>query len=63
MPFTGMPLAGVNPTVSSLAAAGLRMPGQPTPNCVLLISNLNEEVGIITAYLFHLNNFFYFSFS
>lgn len=45
MPFTGMPLAGVNPTAAALGAAGLRMPGQPSLNCVLLVSNLNEEVG------------------
>ncbi|XP_063587969.1 polypyrimidine tract-binding protein 1-like isoform X18 [Penaeus indicus] len=43
MPFTGMPLAGVTPTAAALGAAGIRLPGQPSPNCVLLVSNLNEE--------------------
>ncbi|XP_069987136.1 polypyrimidine tract-binding protein 2 isoform X28 [Penaeus vannamei] len=44
MPFTGMPLAGVTPTAAALGAAGIRLPGQPSPNCVLLVSNLNEEM-------------------
>ncbi|KAL7642751.1 UNVERIFIED_CONTAM: hypothetical protein RMT77_006039 [Armadillidium vulgare] len=45
MPFSGMPLAGVNPTAAALgAASGLRMPGQTALNCVLLVSNLNEEM-------------------
>ncbi|XP_063587960.1 polypyrimidine tract-binding protein 2-like isoform X10 [Penaeus indicus] len=41
---TGMPLAGVTPTAAALGAAGIRLPGQPSPNCVLLVSNLNEEM-------------------
>ncbi|XP_045134722.1 polypyrimidine tract-binding protein 1-like isoform X18 [Portunus trituberculatus] len=40
----GMPLAGVTPTAAALGAAGIRLPGQPSPNCVLLVSNLNEEM-------------------
>ncbi|KAK4322926.1 hypothetical protein Pmani_006327 [Petrolisthes manimaculis] len=44
MPFTGMPLAGVTPSAAALGAAGIRLPGQPSPNCVLLVSNLNEEM-------------------
>ncbi|XP_069948816.1 polypyrimidine tract-binding protein 1 isoform X2 [Cherax quadricarinatus] len=44
MPFTGMPLAGVTPTAAALGAAGIRLPGQASPNCVLLVSNLNEEM-------------------
>ncbi|XP_066940885.1 polypyrimidine tract-binding protein 2 isoform X49 [Macrobrachium rosenbergii] len=44
MQFTGMPLAGVTPTAAALGAAGLRLPGQPSANCVLLVSNLNEEM-------------------
>ncbi|XP_068236252.1 polypyrimidine tract-binding protein 2 isoform X6 [Palaemon carinicauda] len=44
MQFTGMPLAGVTPTAAALGAAGLRLPGQPAANCVLLVSNLNEEM-------------------
>lgn len=49
MPFTGMPLAGVTPTAAALGAAGIRLPGQPSPNCVLLVSNLNEEVSVIAC--------------
>ena len=46
IPFTGMPLAGVTPSAATLSAGGIRLPGQPPniPNCVLLVSNLNEEV-------------------
>lgn len=51
MPFTGMPLAGVTPTAAALG--GLRLPGQPAPNCVLLVSNLNEEVSLQLAFLRH----------
>ncbi|XP_063587957.1 polypyrimidine tract-binding protein 2-like isoform X7 [Penaeus indicus] len=43
-PAGGMPLAGVTPTAAALGAAGIRLPGQPSPNCVLLVSNLNEEM-------------------
>lgn len=43
MPLAGFPLPGAAAT-TALGAAGIRLPGQPQTGCVLLVSNLNEEV-------------------
>ncbi|KAE8742774.1 hypothetical protein FOCC_FOCC011702, partial [Frankliniella occidentalis] len=42
----GMPLAGFSlpGAANALGAAGLRLTGQPGGSCVLLVSNLNEEM-------------------
>lgn len=46
----GMPLAGFSlpGAANALGAAGLRLTGQPGGSCVLLVSNLNEEVRTLT---------------
>lgn len=50
-PYNGVPpagglagLSGFN-ALGAAGALGVRVPGSPQPSCVLLISNLNEEVG------------------
>ena len=47
-PYNGVPpaggLAGLGGFNLGAGALGVRVPGSPQPSCVLLISNLNEEV-------------------
>lgn len=43
IPLAGFPLPGAGSN-AALAANAMRLPGQMATTCVLLISNLNEEV-------------------